>query len=99
MKNKILFLAVLSQALIDTIDDNCGLFKHKLKQFATSFRDELLKVMNKDIKNPVAVDQLIKQTVMIENMFYLNAGLPKLSDNQQLMLSNEIQALYKKYMK
>jgi hypothetical protein len=55
--------------------------------------------MNKDIKNPVAVDQLIKQTVMIENMFYLNAELPKLSDNQQLMLSNEIQALYKKYMK
>jgi hypothetical protein len=99
MKYKILFLAVLSQALIDTIDDNCGLFKHKLKQFATSFRDELLKVMNKDIKNPVAVDQLIKQTVMIENMFYLNAELPKLSDNQQLMLSNEIQALYKKYMK
>lgn len=99
MKYKILFLAVLSQALIDTIDDNCGLFKHKLKQFATSFRDELLKVMNKDIKNPVAVDQLIKQTVMIENMFYLNADLPKLSDNQQLMLSNEIQALYKKYMK
>lgn len=99
MKYKILFLAVLSQALIDTIDDNCGLFKHKLKQFATSFRDELLKVMNKDFKNPVAVDQLIKQTVMIENMFYLNADLPKLSDNQQLMLSNEIQALYKKYMK
>lgn len=99
MKYKILFLAVLSQALIDTIDDNCGLFKHKLKQFATSFRDELLKVMNKDIKNPVAVDQLIKLTVMIENMFYLNAELPKLSDNQQLMLSNEIQALYKKYMK
>jgi hypothetical protein len=94
---RLLFLAVLSQCLIDNIEDSVGQFKQKHKQLAKSFLSELLKVMDADFGSPEVVDQLVELTVWIEDMFGVMMQMGEFDDVKTKQIQDDWEALLNKH--
>ncbi len=93
-QQRLLFLAVLSQCLIDNIEDGIGEFKKADKSFAKTFIDRLLAIMNKDFGSSKAVDQLIDLTLWIEDMFYIMIQMGEIDEQK----TKEIQDDWEKFL-
>lgn len=95
---KLLFLVVLSQLLIDGIDDNASVFKMSLKNSAKKFQSDLLLVMDRDLKNPVAVDQLIRLGAVLQHYFELNQKANLLEKEKQEALNDDLNSVFDRYL-
>ena len=91
---RLLFLAVISQCLIDNIEDGIGEFKRADKSFAKTFIDRLMAIMSKDFGSSKAVDQLIDLTIWIEDMFYIMTQMGELDEEK----TKEIQDDWEKFL-
>ena len=94
---RLMYLALLSQSLIDEIDDGIGLFRLKTKQRAKAFMDDLMILMNKDLGSDQAVDQLVNLTVWHKEMYNVLIATGKLSRLEQECFQQDWETLLKKY--
>lgn len=94
---KLLFLAVLSQCMIDNIEDGIGEFKKSDKQFANTFLSRLMAIMNKDFGSAEAVHQLVELTVWIQDMFNVLIKAGNLEETEQKRFQHDWQLLLEKY--
>ena len=94
---KILLLAVLSQTMIDTIEEEMGFFKFKLKRIARSFLDELLKIMDKDFGTIEAASQLVELSQWVVDVFNININAGNMTEQQQKDFQEDWSSLLKKY--
>ena len=97
MKSKqfrLLFLSILSQCLIDNIEDGIGEFKKADKSFAKTFSDRLMAIMNKDFGSSKAVDQLVDLTIWLEDMFYIMIQVGEFDEEK----TKEVQDDWEKFL-
>ena len=94
---RLLFLATLSQCLIDNIDEGIGEFKKADRSFAKTFFDRLMAIMNKDFGSPMAVEQLVELTVWLEDMFYVMMQVGEFGDEQTKQVQDDWKAFMEKY--
>lgn len=94
---RLMYLALLSQSLIDEIDDGIGLFKQKTKQRAKALLDDLMGLMNKDLGSGQAVEQLINLTVWHKEMYDILIATGKLSKLEQECFQQDWETLINKY--
>lgn len=94
---KLLFLAVLSQCMIDNIEDGIGEFKKTDKQFANTFLNRLMAIMNKDFGSSEAVHQLVELTVWIQDMFEVLIKAGELNEEQTKDFQKDWEILLDKY--
>ena len=94
---RLLLLSVLSQSMIDNIEDGIGEFKQKHKQIAKSLLNELLKVMDADFGDPEAVSQLVELTVWLEDMFYILTQAGELEEEKQNAFEKDWEMILNKY--
>ena len=95
---RLLFLSVLSQCLIDNIEDGIGDFTYeKDSKRARNFKDRLLEIMNADFGSHEAVGQLVELTVWIEDMFYILVQAGELEQEKQDSFETEWEELLTKY--
>lgn len=95
--NKLLYLAILSQSLIDEIDDNYGLFKFGLKNTASKFQKELLNIMDNDFGDPDAVNQLVNLTVWLRQVHDISRQVEVLPSELQKDFQKDWEDLLTKY--
>lgn len=94
---KIMFLAVLTQSIIDGLDEEMGEFKFNLKRNAKRFFDEALKVMDKDFQDGNAVDQLISLSIWIKDVYYIMIEIGERSRLDQECFQQDWEALLTKH--
>jgi hypothetical protein len=94
---RLMYLALLSQSLIDEIDDGIGLFKMKTKQRAKSLLEDLMALMNKDLGSDQAVDQLVNLTIWHKEMYNVLIATGKLSKLEQECFQQDWEILLNKY--
>lgn len=94
---RLMYLALLSQSLIDEIDDGIGLFKMKTKQRARALLEDLMILMNKDLGSEGAVDQLVNLTVWHKQMYNILIATGELSRLEQQCFEQDWNALISKY--
>lgn len=94
---KLLYLAVLSQSLIDELDDNIGVFRQKHKQLAKMFLNQHMEIMNQDFQSSEAVDQLINLSQWIKDLFMINIKVGTFEESKQKNFESEWQNLLIKY--
>ena len=95
--DKLLFLAVLSQTCVDSLDEEIGSFKFKHKKVAKAFLDEHLKLMDKDFGSEVAVDQLVGLSVWIHDVFQIMLKVGKRTSLEQKSFQYDWESLLEKY--
>lgn len=94
---RLMFLAILSQLMIDEIEDGIGLFKMKQKQSAKRFKDDLLAIMDNDFHNPIVVQQLLDIGTWISELYQINYKLGKLDKATQDDFEKDWKELLDKY--
>ena len=94
---RLLFLAVTSQSMIDVIEDGIGVFRHREKLQANTFKENLLAKLNKDLGSALAVEELINMSQWIYDMFIINHKIVKYPVNIQEDFSKELKNLFVKY--
>jgi hypothetical protein len=94
---RLMYLALLSQSLIDEIDDGIGLFKMKTKQRAKALLEDLMALMNKDLGSDQAVDQLVNLTIWHKEMYNVLIATGKLSKLEQECFQQDWETLLNKY--
>jgi hypothetical protein len=94
---RLMYLALLSQSLIDEIDDGIGLFKMKTKQRAKALLEDLVALMNKDLGSDQAVDQLVNLTIWHKEMYNVLIATGKLSKLEQECFQQDWEILLNKY--
>ena len=95
--NKLLYLAILSQSLIDEIDDNYGLFKFGLKNTAKKFQKELLSIMDNDFGDADAVNQLVNLTMWLRQVHDISRKVELLPSTVQKSFQIDWEELLTKY--
>lgn len=95
--NKLLFLAVLAQSTIDSLEEEIGEFRFKHKKVAKAFLEEQLKLMNKDFGSPEAVDQLINLSVWIKDVFNIMLKVGQRTNIEQQCFESDWRILLEKY--
>jgi len=94
---RLMYLALLSQSLIDEIDDGIGLFKMKTKQRAKALLEDLMALMNKDLGSDQAVDQLVNLTIWHKEMYNVLIATGELSRLEQECFQQDWEILLNKY--
>jgi hypothetical protein len=94
---KLMYMAILSQSLIDEIDEEIGLFRFKTKNIAKSFLGNLLELMDKDFGSDEAVSQLIDLTKWHKDMFNILFSTGELSEIEQKGFEYDWDLLLEKY--
>ena len=94
---RLMYLALLSQSLIDEIDDGIGLFKQKTKQRAKALLEDLMALMNKDLGSDQAVDQLVNLTIWHKEMYNVLIATGELSRLEQECFQQDWEILLNKY--
>lgn len=94
---RLMYLALLSQSLIDEIDDGIGLFKQKTKQRAKALLEDLMALMNKDLGSDQAVDQLVNLTIWHKEMYNVLIATGELSRLEQECFQQDWETLLNKY--
>lgn len=94
---RLLFMACLSQCLIDQIDEGIGEFKKADKAFAKTFLDRLMKIMDKDFGSAMAVNQLVELTVWLEDMFYIMMQVGEFTEEATKQVQDDWQAFLTKH--
>jgi hypothetical protein len=94
---RLMYLALLSQSLIDEIDDGIGLFKQKTKQRAKALLEDLMALMNKDLGSDQAVDQLVNLTIWHKEMYNVLIATGELSKLEQECFQQDWEILLNKY--
>lgn len=95
--NKLLFLATISQTIIDALDEEIGSFRFKHKKVAKAFLEEHLKLMDKDFGSEVAVDQLVGLSVWIHDVFQIMLKVGKRTSLEQRLFQEDWENLLRKY--
>lgn len=95
--NKTMYLAVISQSLIDNLDEEMGEFKFKQKRFAKLFLEETLRVMDKDFQDGNAVDQLINLSVWVQDVYNVMIEIGTRSKIEQQCFQQDWEELLIKY--
>lgn len=94
---KLMYMAILSQSLIDEIDEEIGLFRFKTKHIAKSFLNNLLDLMDKDFGSEEAVSQLIDLTKWHKDMYNVLFNTGELSEAEQKKFQYDWELLLEKY--
>jgi len=94
---RLMYLALLSQSLIDEIEDGIGLFKMKTKQRAKALLEDLMNLMNKDLGSEEAVEQLVNLTVWHKDIYNVLIATGKLSKLEQVCFQQDWESLLNKY--
>lgn len=94
---RLMYLALLSQSIIDEIDDGIGLFKQKTKQRAKALLEDLMALMNKDLGSDQAVDQLVNLTIWHKEMYNVLIATGELSRLEQECFQQDWEILLNKY--
>lgn len=94
---KLMYMAILSQSLIDEIDEEIGLFRFKTKNIAKSFLNNLLDLMDKDFGSEEAVSQLIDLTKWHKDMYNALFNTGELSEVEQKSFQYDWELLLEKY--
>lgn len=95
--NKLLFLATISQTIIDALDEEIGSFKFKHKKVAKAFLEEHLKLMDKDFGSEVAVDQLVGLSVWVHDVFQIMLKVGKKGEIDKKSFQYDWELLLEKY--
>jgi len=95
--DRLLFLGVLAQTCIDSLEDEIGLFRFKHKQVAKAFLDEHLKLMDKDFGSAEAVGQMVDLSVWIREVFQIMLDIGKRPIDEQKRFQKEWESLLTKY--
>lgn len=95
--NKLLFLATISQTIIDSLEEEIGEFRFKHKKVAKAFLDEHLKLMNQDFGSSEAVDQLVSLSVWIRDVFDIMLKVGTRSNIEQQAFQSDWEDLLRKY--
>ena len=95
--DKLLFLASLSQCVIDSLEDEIGQFRHKHKQVAKAFLAEHLKLMDKDFGNAEAVNQLVDLSTWIREVFEVMLDIGKRPIEEQKKFQRKWENLLTEY--
>jgi len=95
--NKLLFLACISQTIIDALDEEIGSFKFKHKKVAKAFLEEHLKLMDKDFGSEVAVDQLVGLSVWVHDVFQIMLKVGKKDEIDKKSFQYDWELLLEKY--
>ena len=96
---RLLYLSVLSQSIIDNIEDGIGDFTKKHKQFAKNFLAETLKIIGQDLGNAEAAEQLFELSVWIKQMFHVMLDVAKIEEGKsnKSNFQKDFDLLLKKY--
>lgn len=95
--DKMLFLACLSQCVVDSLDEEIGEFRFKHKRVAKVFLEEHLKLMDKDFGSPIAVDQLVELSDWIRQVFEIMLKVGKRERIEQKCFQSDWEHLLTKY--
>ncbi len=95
--DKMLFLAVLAQTVVDSLDEEIGEFRFKHKRVAKAFLEEHLKLMDKDFGSPIAVDQLVELSDWIRQVFEIMLKVGKRERIEQKCFQSDWEHLLTKY--
>jgi hypothetical protein len=95
--DKLLFLAVLAQTCVDSLEDEIGQFRQKHKQVAKAFLSEHLKLMDKDFGSAEAVSQLVDLSTWIREVFEVMLDIGKRPIEEQRAFQSEWEQLLTKY--
>jgi hypothetical protein len=93
----IMFLAVISQALIDNLEDEIGEFKFKHKRIAKQFLEETTKLMSKDFGSVDAVDQLCGLSIWMKDIYKIMLNIGQRSKVEQQAFQFDWESLLTKY--
>ena len=95
---KMLFLCVLSQTMINLIiDDDIPIFKHKTKEIAKRFKEELLKNLSFDFNSTTEISQLHDLSIWLEDIFAIMMKVGELNDYQKNDFQKDWDFLLKKH--
>lgn len=93
----VLYLAILSQALIETIENNFKGFRGKQRELAEQFLEENLRIMSEDLGSAKAAEELMLLTGWLRSMYDLMQKADKMPTNKRKHFENEFYNLTKKY--
>lgn len=92
-----MFLAVISQALVDNLEEEIGEFKFKHKRIAKQFLEETTKLMSKDFGSVEAVDQLCNLSVWIKDVYEIMFKIGQRSKLDQQLFQSDWEDLLTKH--
>jgi hypothetical protein len=92
-----LFLCVLSQTMINLIEDDMPMFKHQTKALAKRFKEELLKNLSFDFNSITEISQLHDLSIWLEDIFAIMMKVGELNDYQKNDFQKDWDFLLKKH--
>lgn len=94
---KMLFLCVLSQTMINLIDDDMPIFRHQTKSLAKRFLEQLEKNLNFDFNSKTEISQLHDLSVWLEDIFAVMMNVGELNDYKKEDFQKDWEFLLKKH--
>jgi uncharacterized protein YejL (UPF0352 family) len=94
---KMLFLCVLSQTMINLIEDDMPMFKHQTKALAKRFSEQLVKNLNFDFNSTTEISQLHDLSIWLEDIFAIMMKVGELNDYQKNDFQKDWDFLLKKH--
>ncbi len=94
---EVLYLAILSQAMIETIENNFHGYRAEQKEIAEKFLEENLRIMSNELGSARAAAELDTLTKWLRSMYDIVIKADKFPNNKRSHFENEMYNLFKKY--